>query len=288
MTYYITRPLTGEDILFTMNPFHHSTGIYWLVTCLLHGITRILTTQPYSSSLMVNIINKYRVTTLVLSPYKLAQLNASDILHKDSLKTYCSGNIIHKTLLERIHQILPRNVCNIYSLSEFTDIIALNELGAPIQSVGVLNDNVFVRIVNEFGDRCGVGSQGELMVWSPIPAIGYWNDPEATAELLDGDGWLRTGDVGYFDADGFLYVVSRQRDIIWYRGILLNTLVIENLIMQLDGVAEVCIVGVSNAETCELPAAVVRRHVSGVQVTEAQIQAVVKGISRIFIIYNNE
>lgn len=261
--------------------------MYALVNCMLHGITRIVTSHLFQPHVMQDIIETYGVTIFVPLPNVLAKIrNSGPSYHRclRDVKIYCSGNILPEKLLQHINGYLNHNLCLIYGLSEFTDIVALNELGDPLGSSGALNDNVSVRIVDESGNRQGVGELGELLVWSNVPAIGYLSNPEATANLLNSEGWMRTEDIGYFDENGFLYVVSRKKALIYYLGIRVNSSIVENLIMQLNGVAEVCVVGVSNTETVELPAAVIKRNfqVSN-EVTEEQVQAIVKGDGNCYV-----
>lgn len=92
---------------------------------------------------------------------------------------------------------------------------------------------------------------------------------------MDADGWIRTGDVGYFDADGFLYLVDRRKEILKYFGSQVSPSELENVLMQHPGIANVCVVGVSDTLAGDLPAAVVIKSTTA-DVTEDDINTLMK------------
>ena len=113
---------------------------------------------------------------------------------------------------------------------------------ARLQSVGVPRTDVEVRVVDEDDHELPVGEVGEIVVRGDVVMAGYWNEPEATAETLRG-GWLHTGDVGSFDADGYLTLRDRSKDLIISGGMNIYPREVEEALLHHAGVREVAVVG---------------------------------------------
>ena len=112
-------------------------------------------------------------------------------------------------------------------------------------------DGIELRIVDEAGDDVIVGDAGELWVRGPNVFAGYLDDAEATARVLTPDGWLRTGDIGYCDDDGFVYLVDRAKDLIIVSGFNVFPAEVEEVLLGHPGVAEAGVVGVPHPHTGE-------------------------------------
>ncbi|HEU5084894.1 MAG TPA: long-chain fatty acid--CoA ligase [Acidimicrobiales bacterium] len=114
-----------------------------------------------------------------------------------------------------------------------------------------------VRCVDEDNRPVAAGQRGEICVKGPNVMAGYWNRPDATAEVIDGDGWFHTGDVGYFDDEGFLYVVDRVKDMVITGGENVYPAEVESVLHQHEGIADVAIVGLPDERWGEAVTAVV-------------------------------
>lgn len=123
-------------------------------------------------------------------------------------------------------------------------------------SVGLPIPGVQVRILDAQDRELGVGQDGEVVVRGENVMLGYWNQEEATAATLR-DGWLRTGDIGRFDEDGYLYITDRKKDMLLVHGNNVYPREIEEVIYQVPGVREVAVVGRSDPHHGELPVAFV-------------------------------
>jgi acyl-CoA synthetase (AMP-forming)/AMP-acid ligase II len=110
-------------------------------------------------------------------------------------------------------------------------------------------------IDSETGAALGAGERGEICVRGPNIMRGYLNSPEATAETLDGDGWLHTGDVGYADADGYFYVVDRVKELIKYKGMQVAPAELEGLLLSHPAVADAAVIPSPDPEAGEVPKA---------------------------------
>jgi acyl-CoA synthetase (AMP-forming)/AMP-acid ligase II len=114
-----------------------------------------------------------------------------------------------------------------------------------------------VKIVDEDGNECGANESGEVYIKGPHIMTGYWNRPEATAEAITEDGWLKTGDIAIMDPEGFVYIQDRLKDMIISGGENVYPAEIENVIMAMDGITEAAVIGVPSEKWGESPLAIV-------------------------------
>jgi acyl-CoA synthetase (AMP-forming)/AMP-acid ligase II len=139
------------------------------------------------------------------------------------------------------------------------------------KSTGTKAPIVEVRIVDENGNELPQGQRGEIQLKSPTVVQGYWNKPEASKETFH-NGWLATGDVGYLDEEGFLFITDRIKDMVIRGGENIYSVEIESTILHLEGVQEVAAFGIPEEKLGEeLAVAVVLKP--GITLTAADIQA---------------
>jgi acyl-CoA synthetase (AMP-forming)/AMP-acid ligase II len=143
-------------------------------------------------------------------------------------------------------------------------------LGRPASS-GFILPNTEIRVANlGNGEDRAAGEDGEIWVRVPEVMKGYLDDPEANAYTMPGDGWLRTGDIGHVDADGYLYVVDRLKKLIKYRGFQVPPAELEALLVQRPAVADAAVIPTHDATAGEVPKAfVVKRG----EVTEGELMS---------------
>jgi fatty-acyl-CoA synthase len=146
-----------------------------------------------------------------------------------------------------------------YGLTETVGGDTLMEVGREIEKIGSVGRpiaHVEVEIRDERGNRVAACVDGEICLRGPKVTRGYWKDPEKTAAAFFGD-WFRTGDVGHLDADGFLYLTDRKKDMIISGGENIASSEVERVIYELPGVREVAVVGMPDQRWGEMPVAVV-------------------------------
>jgi 4-coumarate--CoA ligase len=125
-------------------------------------------------------------------------------------------------------------------------------------SAGLPVPDTECRLVDpETGRDCVAGAEGELWVRGPQVMLGYLNNPEATAATLDAEGWLRTGDLATIDADGYLFVVDRVKELIKVSGFQVAPAELEALLVTCPGVADVAVIGRPDEAAGEVPVAFV-------------------------------
>jgi len=132
-----------------------------------------------------------------------------------------------------------------YGMTETSPVTSINRPDARrIGSVGQTIRDVQVRIVGEDGNPVPVGGEGEVCVRGPNVMKGYFNNPEATAAAFTPDGWLKTGDIGVLDPDGYLSIRDRKKDMIIVKGLKVFPAMIEAELMTLDGIEEAAVIGI--------------------------------------------
>lgn len=175
-----------------------------------------------------------------------------------SVRQYiCGGCFVSETMCAQIRPYLPNGDIHIgYGMTEVGGVIAVNNPPKP-SSVGLLRDGVQMIIVDDDGKRCGINQNGEICVKAPFPFMGYFDNDEMTRAACDTDGWLRSGDIGYFDADGYLFMVDRKKEIFKYDRYDIVPSEIESVLIGHPSVKFACVVAIPYVKTHNLPAAVI-------------------------------
>ncbi|XP_037775564.1 luciferin 4-monooxygenase-like [Penaeus monodon] len=145
-----------------------------------------------------------------------------------------------------------------YGMTEACATIANNggPLGFQLGSVGRLLPYYEGKVVDvETGQVLGAGQEGEVCVRGPSVMLGYMSNPKATAEVIDEDGWLHTGDLGFFDQDNFIFLTDRLKDLMKVKGYQVAPSEIEKIVREVEGVADVSVVGIPDGRLGEAPRA---------------------------------
>jgi len=139
-------------------------------------------------------------------------------------------------------------------------------------SLGVLLPNLRCKVVDvETGENLGHGQDGEICVKGPTVMKGYLNNPEATAQTIDSDGWLHTGDIGHYDEDEHFYIVDRVKELIKYNGYQVPPAELEALLISHPDIEDAAVIGIPNLEVGELPMAFVVRKANAT-LTEKDVE----------------
>ena len=142
-------------------------------------------------------------------------------------------------------------------MTELSPVSHLNPFDAArAGSSGLTVANTECRVVDtESGKDVESGATGELWVRGPQVMKGYLNNDTATAETIDADGWLHTGDIGHFDHDGYLFLTDRVKELIKYKGFQVAPAELEATLLTHPGIADVAVIGVPDADAGEVPMA---------------------------------
>jgi long-chain acyl-CoA synthetase len=180
-------------------------------------------------------------------------------------------------LQRKVRETFPnvRTTSNAYGLTETSSVATViggqDALDKPT-SVGPPMPVVELRIADPDLRDVGVGETGEVLIRGPIVVQGYWGKPEATAAAITEDGWLRTGDLGHLDEDGYLFITDRAKDMIIRGGENVYCVEIENRLVEHPAVADAAVIGVPHPELGEEVKAVVQVE-PGHTITEAEVKA---------------
>jgi 4-coumarate--CoA ligase len=171
---------------------------------------------------------------------------------------HSSAAPIAKDLIETIYQRLKVPVKQGYGLSEASPGVTLqrwSDWNKPIGSSGHLVPSVSMKFVVD-SQEVPTGEEGEIWIRGPNVFKGYYNNPKATAQSIDQDGWYRTGDIGYADKDHNIYITDRAKELIKYNGFQVSPAELEGLLLAHPAVNDVAVIGVySEQRATELPRA---------------------------------
>ncbi len=258
--------LGPETAALMTGPMYHVGAIedVGLATLLAGGHVILMQSRQFDIQRALTSIETHRVTDAVLFPFMIYSL-----LHRpedwgEAMRTvrhiYSGGDPVLPWATAELSRRMPHAVLTqVYGLTEGTPIITSLD-GEPLRpsSVGTPLPLAEVRVMDDKNQPCPVGEVGEIWTHSPVVALRYWNSPEATSETFR-DGWCRTGDLGYIDDAGYLYVVGRKKDMIRSGGENVYPAEVEDVLMRHPGVQEVAVIGVPDAAYLEAVCAIIVR-----------------------------
>ena len=245
---------SSRDISLIAMPAAHVSGTGWAIWTLQHGATGVVVREfdPHKvlTQLLEHRINKVMmVPTAMQIAVRHPEARGADFSFLQYI--YYGGAPLPQALLEECVEVFGCGFVQMYGMTETAGtIVALAPedhdpaRGARMRSVGKPLEGVELKIVNEAGETLPPGTTGEIVTRSSGNMQGYFEMPEATAETVDGEGWLRTGDAGYLDADGYLFLQDRVKDMIISGGENIYPAEVENAIYGHPAVAEVAVIGV--------------------------------------------
>ncbi|MDO3386590.1 AMP-binding protein [Gilvimarinus sp. SDUM040013] len=159
-----------------------------------------------------------------------------------------------------------------YGLTETSPVVCINpRFSIKLGTVGVALPETEVKVISEDGESLPVGEAGELCVRGPQVMKGYWQRPEATREILDDEGWLKTGDIATIDEDGYVKIVDRKKDMINVSGFKVFPNEVEDVLCEHPDIVEAAVVGVEDEESGEVVKAFV--VCSNSELTEKEIRS---------------
>lgn len=252
--YAFTVGITADDRVMTSNPlFHANAQVYPTMGSLTAGASLILL-KRFSSSQILEQAKYYQANILVLvqavTPWVWNRPQREDD-GDNSVRTLIAGNVPTE-IYHEFEKRFQLKIQTIYSLTESVfAIMGPREgtrprkpggIGVPMEHPDLATKNE-IRIVDEAGKEVPYGKQGEIVIRNPATMIGYFKDPERTAETKK-DGWIYTGDIGYQDEEGYFFFVGRKKEVIRRRGELISPSEIESVINSYPSVQESAVIGI--------------------------------------------
>ena len=254
--------LTAADRVLTTLPMFHVGGLNIQTLPALYAGATVVLHRQFDPAATLAAFAAERITLTVLVPAQLVALFAQpgwDSADLGPLRTISTGStLVPLGLIERVH---ARGVplIQVYGSTETAPLatyLVAADAAHKAGSCGLPALHCEVRVVDDTGHDVPAGTAGELWVRGPNVMRGYWNQPDATAEALV-DGWYRSGDVGHADADGFLWIDDRKKDVIISGGENIYPAELENLLAEHPDLAEAAVVGRADPKWGEVPVAVV-------------------------------
>ena len=268
-------------------PLYHIAGLQSVLAGIYGGRTLVMMRQFEPLEWMA-LVEQERPARTMLVPTMLKQLMEHPRFHDFDLSsleviTYGAAPMPLPVIRQAIAEFPRARFINAFGQTETASTITMlppddhdlsgtpDEVEAKLKrlaSIGKPLEDVEVRIVNEDGADVAQGEVGEIVARGPRIMKGYWEEEGATRDAIRGD-WLYTGDLGYQDGDGYIYLSGRARDIIKRGGEMVSPEEVEQVIMSLPGVEEAAVIGMPDIQWGEVVRAVVVRGEPGL--TEAQV-----------------
>ena len=252
--------MTPESVVLHAGSAVFNGAFLTLMPAMYVGATYILH-KAFSPETLIETVQRERVTHLMMVPSQIVALLNSPAFSAGALSSLeligSVGAPLHLEHKERLNHHLPGRFYELYGLTEgFITVLDKNHFAAKATSVGLPLPFFEMRIVNEIGQELGPNEIGEIVGRGPLLTPGYYKRPDLTAQAIV-DGWLFTGDLGYADEDGFLFLAGRKKDLIISGGVNVYPADIEEVLVQHPAVHEVAVFGVPSAKWGETPLAAI-------------------------------
>jgi len=261
ITVAITADIRWGDRYLICLPLFHVGALNPLLSVIHRGGTAVIMAE-FDPVRIWQIFTEEKISVTLAVPAMLNfMLKTYDASKHDTsaLRWVMSGAApVPKTLIEK-YAAMDIEIHQVYGLTETCGpacLISPDEAIARAGSTGKAFFHTDVRVVDSAGNDVEAGSTGEVWVRGPHLMLGYWNRPEATAETIV-DGWLHTGDVAMIDAEGFVYIQDRIKDMIISGGENVYPAEIENVLAGHEGIADVAVIGMPSEKWGESPLAIV-------------------------------
>ena len=264
----ITSPyITNVNVAsLALLPFFHAYSFCVLLMRFAFGNKAIVLSR-FEEKLFLSCIEKYRIEHLTLVPPLMVFLAKHPIVDKYDLscikEIWCGAAPLSREIIKTVAKRLNSpNIRQGYGLTETTlAVIKSPHNCTKVDSVGTLAPETSGKVMPIDGDESskplGPNSVGELCFKGDLIMKGYCNNDSATATTIDKDGWLHSGDVGYYDEEGYFYIVDRLKELIKYKAFQVPPAELEALLLSCAGIKDAAVIGLPNEEAGELPTAFV-------------------------------
>ncbi len=245
-----------ETMVAPLPLYHIYAFTFHCMTMMLIGAHNVLITNPRDLPTFVKDLGKYRFTGFVgLNTLFVALCNNEDFRKLDfsSLKaTFSGGMALQLAAAERWQQVTGCEICEGFGMTETSPVVSVNPFGGiQIGTIGIPMPSTLCKVIDDEGNDLPMGAIGELCVKGPQVMKGYWQRQDATDEILDADGWLKTGDIGIIQDDGYMRIVDRKKDMILVSGFNVYPNELEDVLATLPGVLQCAAIGVPDERAGE-------------------------------------
>ena len=257
--------ITERDNLIGILPFFHIFGMVVLMAYGLLQKTTLVTMPRFDLEQFLQLMQDYEITRAFLVPpivLALAKNPLVDNYDLSALKVItCGAAPLSKEVTQVCGDRLDCVVGQGYGMTEMSPATNLDDIDpgkVKAGSIGPIMPNTEAMIVDiDSGDALGCNQQGEYWVRGPQRMTGYLNRPEATAESIDDEGWYHSGDIGYIDEDGYVFIVDRVKELIKYKAMQVAPAELEALLLSHEAIIDAAVIPCPDEEAGEIPKAFV-------------------------------
>jgi long-chain acyl-CoA synthetase len=266
----VTFHITDDTVSLVAMPLFHIGGSGWALCAMSRG-GRSIILRDVDPNVLLELVAAERITEMFVVPAVLMLVLATPALKDADLSSlrliFYGASPISEDVLVKCMKAFGCAFCQVYGMTETTGAITTlrfedHDPDGPrrglLRSAGRPHQSVAVRVVDP-DDRLDVapGAVGEIWTRSPYNMAGYWRKPEETAATIDADGWLRTGDAGYLDADGYLFLHDRIKDMVVSGGENIYPAEVENVLLSHQSVVDAAVIGVPDPKWGETVKAII-------------------------------
>lgn len=268
----------GTQVSLTCAPLFHIGGLNVTTMITFQTGGHVVLLRNFDPGQVLEAIAAYRVQTMFGAPAMfLFMAQHPDFATSDlsSIEVLVGGGAPVPELLIRIYKARGVKLCQGYGLTEtapFATFLGSRWIESKPGSAGLPPLYGEVRVVDAGNRPLPAGEKGEVCVRAPNVMRGYWNRPEATREAIDPEGWFHTGDIGYFDEEGFLFLCDRVKDMVITGGENVYPAEVEGVLCEHPAIAEVAVIGLPDEKWGEAVTAVARLH-DGAELTLQDLRA---------------
>ena len=264
-------------------PMSHGSGLY-ILPYVMRGARQVVSASgAFDPDEFLDLCGHHPNSSSFLAPTMIARLVRTGRTKPENLRTVVyGGGPMYVEDLKAAAKAFGGVFAQIYGQGEspmtITGLSAAGHADAPdevLGSVGITRSGMQVSVLRSDGNRCDVGEIGEIVCRGDAVMSGYWNNPTATADTLKG-GWLYTGDMGSFDANGYLTLRDRSKDVVISGGSNIYPREVEEALLTHDGVEEACVVGAPDSEWGEVVVAFIVGSVAADVLDEHLLQRIAR------------
>ena len=248
----------GCEILITPLPLYHIYAFtFHCMAMMLLGNHNVLISNPRDLPAMVKELSKWKFSGFVgLNTLFVALCNNAEFRALDfsSLKVTLSGGMaLQLSVAERWKEVTGCPICEGYGMTETSPVASVNPIQRiQVGTIGIPVPSTLCKVTDDTGRELAFGEVGELCIKGPQVMKGYWERQDATAEILDADGWLKTGDIAVIQPDGYMRIVDRKKDMILVSGFNVYPNELEDVLASIPAVLQCAAIGIPDEKSGEV------------------------------------
>ena len=249
--------IDGEEVVICPLPLYHIYAFtFHCMAMMVSGNHNVLITNPRDIPSFVKELSKFQFTGFVgLNTLFVALCNDAAFRALDFSRfkvTLSGGMALQLATAERWKQVTGCDICEGFGMTETSPVATVNPISnIQLGTIGIPVPSTLCKVIDADGNELPLGERGELCVKGPQVMKGYWQRQEATDEILDAEGWLKTGDIAIIQEDGYLRIVDRKKDMILVSGFNVYPNELEDVMATLPGVVQCAAIGVPDEKSGE-------------------------------------